>query len=140
MKGGGLDSYIDSPEKRNDEGPPPYPRMFNDWPDSYCCDSFKYVVEDHLGYIQYDTSFKAFVFVHPSEKFVMGEINYCPWCGANTKSLRNLYKKKADEYMQGGLLRGLEVREYWHILARDLSQAETMRLIDEERLKKKGEN
>jgi hypothetical protein len=120
--------------------PPPYPRMFNDRPDSYCCDSLKYVLENHLGYIQYDARFKEFVFVHPSGEFVMGEITYCPWCGTNTNSLRDLYNKKADEYMLSGLLRGLEVREYWHILARDLSPEETMRLIDNERSKKKGDS
>ena len=140
FEGGRLDSHINNSEECSDEGPPPYPRMFNDWPNSYCCDSLKDVLENHLGYIQYDGRFKEFVFVHPSGKFVMGEITYCPWCGANTNSLKDLYNKKADEYMLSGLLRGLEVREYWHILARDLSPEETMRLIAKERSKKKRDN
>ena len=132
-----FDSDLARARDRDAEGPPPYQRKFNDRPDSYCCDSLKYAVEDHLGYIQYDARFREFVFVHPSGKFVMANVIYCPWCGTKTNTLRDLYAKKMDEYIDAGLLKWVEVIEYWPILALDLSQEKTMRLIEAERAKKK---
>ena len=117
----------------------PYEKSYPDRPTTYCCEALKYRVEDDkLGYIQYDSWLKEFLIVHPTG-FPVGWLTYCPWCGAEIRSLRWLYYKKAKEYVGEEIIDDIdEFQEHWPIISQCFDQETTMRLIAEVKAKKQG--
>ena len=103
-----------------------------DKPYQYCCEALKYALD--IGSITYDGPLEEFRLIRV--KGVGGQyLDYCPWCGEPIFSLRGLHAKKIIEYEE---MEDEEFDRYWPIIAKDLSFAETMRLIAEEKAKGKA--
>jgi hypothetical protein len=99
-----------------------------DSPDSYCCELMEDAVEE-LGCIQYQALIKEYTIVS-DEGYGVLPLTYCPFCGADVTSQRDLWQEKYIDYV---LLRQCltfeELERHWPIISQGLSIEETMRLI-----------
>lgn len=115
------------------------PQHYTDSPPSYCCGLLEDAVEN-LGYIQYEATEKTYTFVGADGSALL-ILSYCPFCAAHIPSLGPLMNERYIDYVvRERSLTDEEFDRYWPIISQDLGVEETMRLIDEERLKKTGKN
>jgi hypothetical protein len=102
-----------------------------DSPESYCCELLEDAVEE-LGCIQYRALLKEYTIVN-DEGYAALPLTYCPFCGADVTSQRDLWHEKYIDYV---LLRQCltfeELERHWPIISQCLSFEETMGLNAEE--------